>query len=295
MHPLRLTDIGLLALLLAGCARAPGSPTVPGRPSPRTGDGRGVNAAAPIAFSYRPGTYVYVSHSEVSIALAGDTTRPPEQLTTDMVLTYQLLGDGRAPRVRGTVDSFSVAAGGRVRATAQALSAPLPFEGVVGGRVQLSGPRPDSVVACGAPNESLLAAAARTLVPLPSVLGAGDSWTDTLRTTVCRGDVSIATETVNRYTVEGPSRMDGVDGVRILRTSTLAISGSGSPRGRVVAITGTGSASGDLFFDAGGGRLLHSVLESTTNLTVDAAGRRQSLVQHERLRTTLRDATPGTR
>lgn len=295
MHQLRLTSIGILAALLAGCARSPGSATVPGRPSPRTADGRGGETAARIAFSYRPGTYVYASHSEVSIALAGDSTRPSERLITDMVLTYQLLGDGSAPRVRGTVDSFSVAAGGRVRANPQALSAPLPFEGVVGGALQVAGPRADSVVACGAPNESLLAAAARTLVPLPASLGAGQSWTDTLTTIVCRGAVPIATETVNRYTVEGPARMDGVEGVRVLRSSTLAISGSGSPRGRAVSVTGTGSASGDLFFDAAGGRLLHSLSESTTNLTVDAAGTRQSLVQHERLRTTLRDPTPGTR
>lgn len=282
MHAIRPTPIFLAAALVAcgGASSTPGGSA----PSPLPTTGTPVPGAMSFAFAYREGRYSYETHSEVTIAVKGDSLARQEPVTTTLVATYELLGGGAAPAVRGAVESFVVTSGGRVRSTSQAVPVPVAFEGMVGGALRSTAlPARDSAAACGTPNDAVLAAAARTLVPVPAVLAQGVDWADTLRTTVCRGDVPIVTVTASRYRVEGTARVGGVEAVQVQRATSMTIAGSGMSRGRTVAISGAGTGVSVLAFDPAAGRFLESTGEFTTELTVDAAGTRQTLVQRERM------------
>lgn len=283
MHATRLSPL-LLVAAVAACGGAAAAPAG-SAPSPVPTTGSPAAGAPTFAFAYRDGSYTYETRSDVTIGLKGDSLGRQEPVTTTLVASYTLAGGGSTPAARGVVESFVVTSGGRVRPTAPGAFAPVPFEGVVGGSLRAAGAPPaaaDSTAACGSPNGAVLAAAARTLMPVPAVLVRGIEWTDTLRTTICRGEVPIVTVTASRYRVEGTARVSGVEAVHVARASTMTISGTGMPRGRTVAINGAGSGTSMLYFDPAGGRFLESSGESTTEFTVDAAGVRQTLVQRER-------------
>jgi hypothetical protein len=121
------------------------------------------------------------------------------------------------------------------------------------------------------------------LLAPPERLRRGASWTDSLRTTVCRDSIPLLLTSAHRYVVEDARVQDGRAVVVIRRRSTVVMSGSGRQFGEPVTILGEGQ--GELLF---GLRLDDGQMtdgNGVSSLTLTLTGRRKSqvVVQHARL------------
>ena len=307
----RARGAALLVSLLAGgvasgCTRSrapePEAPA-PARPAPGAPSARPAEAGRGRAdFAYAPGTYRYQVVSEASVELLRDSaaSAAPRQgslvdtLTSTIHITYQIAGDG-APRLTGSVDSFTVQSTGLVPTGQRALAAPLPFAATLsdGRRPATFEAHPDT--ACAAPDVALLAVARDLLLPAPASLAPGTVWSDTITSTVCRAGIPVTARTVRSYRVVGPAMRDSVQAVQLRRETTLTMTGGGTPRGDTVTVTGTGRGSGELFVEPAAGHYLGGAEETTVELMVSNRTQTRRFVQRSRQETRLVEQGVGSR
>lgn len=270
--------LGLGLLLVGACARS--SAARPPAPAP----------ASSWRFVLAPGEYVYDVANDAAILLVADAPQR-DSVTTSARVTYRL-GAGRdgALSLAGTVDSFRVVSGGRVQPPA-AGDAPVEFSGTLAAsrHVELANVL---TADCSSPSTPLLAVARDLLVAPPASFALGTVWHDTTTTPGCRGAIPVTTTSIQRYEVQGADTFAGIPAVRIARASTVSMSGSASPRGQPVTIAGEGAGTSSLFFDPARGRFLGARGESTTRLTLSAAGQSRAFTQRVRQRVTLRGLAP---
>ena len=291
---LRRSDVRALGAMLcstlfAACMRpattttpAPAPVPVPAQPAP-------MQPAPPVAakadsvptpivpgrswsFSYSSGAHAYSIVNVATVTLAGDSLAQPETVTTNAHVTY-FVGAESAPRaVSGTVDSFTVRSGARVARAEQRLGSPVAFAGSFdanGLTLTAPAPLPPGLGPCDAPAAAALLTLRDLLTPIPPTLGAGASWNDSTTSTLCRAGVPVTVATVHHYTVVGPVAHDNVEAVRVLRTTTLSISGSGTGRAQGVLVEGHGDGQGELLLDPTSGRLLSVISTIAADVTVD--------------------------
>lgn len=286
-RPLRLARrLSLLGAcgLCAACGRAAAPAPAPPPPAPR---------AEPVepsrhTFAYRPGRYIYEHTSTAAVTLRGDTMRTPEDLHTLATITYAIARDGSARlRVAGSVDTFAVTGGVRTGGAIQRLAAPAQFVATIEtltGRLTFGSPLPSD---CASPVGAALAVARDVLVPLPPVVAAGSSWTDSSATQLCRGGVLVTRRATHRYTVQGDDTFRGAPAIRVARQSDLVFEGTGGATAAGATLTGRGTATATVYVDPAG-RLLGDTTESAAELTLAANGRSQTFVQKVTGRTALR-------
>ena len=295
--------------LLAGCSRAPApqpepvpAARPPANPAPAATPGvpRAAEPTAPVRrgqLAYSAGTFAYDVTSEASIELVRDSSfvrAAPlvDTLITTLALTYQIAGEGADRLVTGTIDSFTVHSTGLVPESREPPTLPIAFQAtLLAGRVpaQFTARTTPAVdTTCAAPDAPALSLARDVLVPLPLAATPGQSWEDTVTTTVCRATLPVTTRAVRSYRVVGPGTHDGEPALEVARTTHITMTGQGMPRGQTVTVAGAGQGAAALFLDAAGSRYLGGRDSSTLELTISNGAQTRRFLQHVRQETRLR-------
>ena len=227
-------------------------------------------AVAGVAFRYTPGTYRYTVHTVGSIELASDTLsrRIPVETTARFTLTLAPAA-GRALTLTGSVDSFAVSRGEGIPAPDMATEARATFSAILSPTGNVSAFKPPPEQECGSPLHPLLTTARDLVVAVPQSLAVGSTWQDTATATTCRGEIPVTTHAIREYVVEGPDTLAGVPAIRVRRTSTLTLGGSGTQAGQPVALSGTGRGTATLYLSPAVGALIGAVGASRSTLTVE--------------------------
>ena len=285
------SPLAALVALAGACAGGGGGRVEPApAPAPRPSAATPVPAAArTTAFAYEPGTYRYEVRTD-AVVERPDARDERETVGAVAQLSYTLARQPRGLAVTGQVESYAVTAGQRVTAgeVDAGLAAPLPFRGTVdagGVRIATEGTLGQR---CDGPFGPALTAARETLVRFPPSLVAGTRWADTTSTLTCRGDVPATLQTIARYDVVGRADFAGTSAIHVRRQTSTSLDGRGVASGRPLTISGTGTGTSSLYVDPARGRLLGSIGESRTTLTVRIDNLTQQFVQRATQRVTLR-------
>lgn len=281
-HTHRRTIAVAAWLLLSACSGARRAPAAAPAPPPAA------PAPAPAAFAYAPGERQAFFESRATVHVAGDTSAVTDTIVTRLHATFYLAPStppetaATPGTLRGTVDSVTIDAGSHatVGTGTPPLAAPIPFTGTVeGGTVRLDVP-PDATTDCDSPVGAYLTMAGDLLPSLPARLTPGDSWSDTVTSTSCRGGVVLTTTATHHYVVQDTAALHNDRQVtRVGRTTSYRLSGTGAQAGVPVRVAGDGSGEGELLVDVAAGQLLTTTARSTLNMTFEAVGRVQRVVQ----------------
>jgi hypothetical protein len=240
-------------------------------------------------FRYTPGTRRYAVYTEATIELASDTAAPqrvPIAATTHVTLTLAPQTE-RALALSGSVDSFTVSRGAGIPEPEAPSEARARFSATLSPIGQVSAFEGPTVEGCGSPIPSLLAQARELLVAVPASLAVGSRWRDTTVVGTCRGEIPVTTHTVREYVVEGPDSLAGVPAIRVRRTSTMTLGGSGTQGGQPVSVAGRGASTATLYLSPTVGALLGATGTSRVTLTVETPRGRVPFRQDAALRITL--------
>jgi hypothetical protein len=121
----------------------------------------------------------------------------------------------------------------------------------------------------------------------------GDSWSDTVASTVCRGGVAVTTTAVRQYVVRSLSPYAGSQALEVERTASLVVAGTGTQFGQSVSVSGQGTGTMTLFLDLAGGGLLGGTGESAASVTF--AGPRGPTIFRQTVRQRVDRRDRGTR
>lgn len=317
-HPL---DIGRVALAALACTLtislgACGGGSTPPTPIPEP-------VAEPVTplpagtFAYAPGALQVVLESRSVVRVAPDSSAegqgivsgatdgsapnivPPGPGSDTVIARLHATLDmpsGSGSILRGSVDSVTVQSLGGYTAGStqpdsiprQPLTSPVFFTGTVEGGVVVIPPIPQFANDCSSPTGSYLAQVTTLLPSFPGPLTQGSIWTDTTSTASCRGGVTLTTTAINSYEVTGVSGAT----TTVTRTTSYRVAGTGNQAGQQVAVSGEGSGNGEILVDVPGGRILDVQGTARLNLTFEAAGRRQEIIQETGQRLTVAAPTP---
>ncbi len=245
-------------------------------------------AVAPAAFAYAPGERKAFFESRATVRVAGDTSTVIDTVVTRLYATFRIVPSipsatpAAAATLGGSVDSVMIDAGSHasVGSGTPPLAAPIPLAGTVeGGSVRLDIPSA-ATTDCDSPVGAYLAMTSDLLPSLPPHLAPGDSWSDTVTSTSCRGGVVLTTVATHRYVVQDTAAVhDDRRVTRVARTTSYRLSGTGAQAGVPVRVAGDGTREGELLVDVSAGQLLTTTARSSLNLTFEAVGRVQRVVQ----------------
>jgi hypothetical protein len=122
---------------------------------------------------------------------------------------------------------------------------------------------------CAGGTEPAVAAVHSLFVRTPGSLAMGTTWSDTLTTVTCRGDLPITTTAVRNYRVLGQTTWNGRPALEIERKGTITLASADSGvAARRIKITGSGAASSTLRIDPATGLLLTGSSSQQASLTI---------------------------
>jgi hypothetical protein len=236
---------------------------------------------------YDPGRGAYqitstsiVTHDESGVART-DTLTTEAIVHDDARWTYHGLD------VTGTVVSRVLRGSEGIAALPAVVVEPVPFTATVdtaSSRVSfISDSAAASVRGCPAPNTEALAAARDLLTAIPRSLAPGASWSDSLETTTCRGELSVRSAAVRHFTVTLDRVPASPEGVVIVVSHTTEARLTGA------TLTGTRHAQAYQEYDALTGDLLGGHSKSDLDLQVGPSGETHRVHQH--VDTTVRPTT----
>ncbi|HUF26706.1 MAG TPA: hypothetical protein VMM18_06970 [Gemmatimonadaceae bacterium] len=233
----------------------------------------------PWTFAYAPGTHRFELQTEAVVEAL--TASVVDTITSVIVLAYDIRSMSDGFRVDGRVESFGVSGvTGEMNAGVDQL--PIEFSMAIDSLGRLSEFSSPDTSTCGSPSAALLASARELLVLPPHTLDLTTTWTDSTSSIVCRGDIPIVTEARREHRVSGTVALRDRRAVRMLRRSTVTISGASTRPTQVVRVTGSGTADAEFFLDPVSGRFLGGTSRSTADISFDAASRREHFRQHVR-------------
>lgn len=305
----------VIVIVAAACAGGRGvsappatrAPTpIAGRsPSTRGGDStRGT--ATPAQLLYALGGHAFTVQTIGTVVLVGDTSARVDTVRATTVVRFDgaQIGTGRL-----RAEAVSSARGARAvgAAVAQPDSAHVGSEilwYVVDSAARNSSSSDfrvadvDHIESCPGPGGSMSggagSAAYRTvrdaLLPAPRSLVAGASWTDTVTTETCRGDILLTTTAVRRFAVA----TDAAGLIATVSHSTTAVlHGSAVDGGVDEDVSGEGTGERAARYDIVTGSLLGSDAQQELELTVRSGARTTRLHQSSHTRVTADStATP---
>lgn len=291
-----LKAILLLFLTLAAGIVAACSSTVPAPEPARLPPIQAVDSTPPtarITWVLRPqsGTYRYEIWNEAIVEIidstktqnptrGGDTRRVP--VSTRAVVTLALTPLGSNIRITGVVDSFTVARTELIPPPTDSVTSSTEFTASFdtdGYLTEFSG-SPTS--ACDSPLDPLLGAAREALVPIPRSFSIGSMWHDSSLITTCRGGITIETMTVREYRIDGEGTSNDIPSIRVGRTVSITLKGTGMEHGQALTLTGDGLGRATLHVDATTGTLLDLTGESELTFSVGTPRSQIPFRQHVR-------------
>lgn len=296
----------VVAALALGCVRggttspAPtpdGTPPAPAAGGAPIAGGVTPSPNAGVAFAWSAAVERYVLLTETTVDPESTTTplpagaMAPETFSRAAYVSFRHDAVATPIRVTGTVDSFTIAGGGRIAGTATTQLTNVPFESTLAGVRVLSFGSPMADAPCALPVGALLDAARDLVIALPARLAPGAEWSDTVATVGCRGELSITTTSRRRWVVEQVDSAGGAPTAHVVRRSETTIAGSGTQRGSAVSLSGEGTGELRYLVDVLAGRVERAEGTSSTRLAFEAEGQRRGFVQ--RVRQELRHLAPA--
>ena len=290
--------VTLLALTGADCARpmvAPPAPVV--EPPTVVAPAVVVPTRTAITGAVRDARYDVQTIARVSRDSAGRNTEQRIESRALVTVSFQRTATGDL-RGSGRIDSFTVRgpalAFDAVNKTATTTPVGLErmlFDAVLDTQSLRVVARPLLANECDRPETGAMALAREVLLRIPSSVLAGDRWTDSTISIVCRTGVPIAVRLRSDYTVE---RIDeGAHTVLLRRAMAIRMDGKLVSTWRSLDVTGTGTGTQRVTVDATRGTVLTIDGSSTVTLQVSDrnrsnAPRTQRVVQQVELRVASR-------
>lgn len=117
------------------------------------------------------------------------------------------------------------------------------------------------------------------LVPFPSQLSSGMSWTDSVEVRGCPAGVPTLSHTTRAFTVAGEVTYDGHPAVMVQRVDTTRAQGEGGLQQHRVSIDAHGAGTAVYYLDVASGRIIHLTTNETLTLGVTASSRQYRLKQ----------------
>lgn len=269
VHGWRTVMLGIGGVVVsAGCTQPKPGPSgpapvasarTPGRADTAVGGGRAVVTRVAV------GRQAFQVASVATVTVAGDSAHHDTVTTASTVRVD----------ARWTAGGFEVTG-----SVAVANAAPVAFSGAVDtatSRVRMTS---DSL-RCPQVNGAALAVGRDFLSSVPRTLVPGASWTDTVTTVACRGEIPVTTTAVRRFTVSRES-----DAILVGHTTDAALAGSTTKNGVRIELTGHGEGTASQRYEVPSGRLLGGSGTADVDLRVGTVGHPVELRQHVTTTTT---------
>jgi hypothetical protein len=269
----RRVAVGVMASVAAGCAHGAatgGVPKTAAAPAHRADSSRAPVAVATVRFADGIAGYRVVSRA--TVAVAGDSAAHRDTVSTAAVVQYNARWTRSGLAVTGSVVRGDAGPGPGAGPEPVAFSATID---TATGAVRMAA---DSA-RCPSPNGAALSVARDFLAGVPRSLAPGASWTDTVTTVTCRGDIPVTTTAVRHFSVmlDGPV-------IVVAHTTAAELSGSATKAGVRIELTGHGDGSTSQQYQPETGRLLGGLSTVDIDLRVGTAGHPVELKQHAETR-----------
>jgi hypothetical protein len=196
-------------------------------------------------------------------------------------MTYQVRQGETTPSIVARVDSLTIRS---ARDTSMALRH-LDTTVVVSFRLDSIRTSPPSLPStdttiCDSMREVAEATVRNTLARIPRTLVIGATWSDSVKTTLCRGSIPMTSTMQSVYRIQDIQDSAGTSLLRIARASRLSLSGSGLQNGRQVTVSGQGQSETIQTYGISNGAFLGSDGHSSMELTFQTL-RQRELVQQQ--------------
>jgi hypothetical protein len=130
-------------------------------------------------------------------------------------------------------------------------------------------PTSDSVLTCTGKNSRAMQRLLEIITPFPQrPVKIGDSWSDTLSTTICHGKTPLVQQTVRQYHILDFIQREGRDLVKVQRNTTITLTSLSNQAAANLTASGSGSSISTLYLNRQSGALLDSDSQSQLQLTI---------------------------
>ena len=291
----------LFALLVAaslGCVSTPAPVRIPSPSTPR--EPERIPAPLPTAkslpnFVYRDGTYTYDLRQTTTVTVGVDSgTLTEDTLQTIAGLTYSISANAGAPVVSAMIDSLVITSKHDTLAPVRRLAAPvvvqlplLPFS------VATAVDSTALLSTCDSMEETARALAGDLYIQIPVPVQEAQSWSDSTSLVLCRGGIPLTATRISRfYITEVRESRDSVL-AKVLRQTSLTITGSGTQSARRITVRGQGTSETAFTYDLRAGRFLESTGQSVLQLGFETIQQTEQVIQRSNSSVRLRAGVPS--
>ena len=282
-----------------GCASAP-TPARPADPAPESVPERAplpsLPTRAPSLFTYQSGSYTYDVRQTTVVTVTSDpVTLVADTLQTVAGLTYSISMSGGAPAVAIVVDSLVVrslrdTAASSVRRLASPVMVQPP---VIPPPVVTAADSMTLLSTCDSMEEAARIVAGDTYLQIPGPVERNQSWSDSTSVVVCRGGIPLTATRISRFRIDDVRESRDSVVARVIRQTTLSVSGTGLQGTRQITIRGEGTSETAFTYDLRAGRFLESTGQSTLRIGFETIQQTEQIIQQSSSSVRLRAATPG--
>ena len=210
----------------------------------------------------------YVINDSATISISGDSTHF-STIETGTIFSIVTIQTGDSFKLRAGIDSISTTTHAPVPKTVVDTSMVEEFDGVLTANGKVSALiRQRSTTCIGGTNPVTTRIFELTSSFPKKRLKVGDSWSDTVSMTTCRGTVPLLQQTTRRYEILDIPIGEQNTPLRIRRIASTSFTGASSDMKNRLSIDGSGSATSVMSLEPRTGTLLQSDGTSQTVLMV---------------------------
>jgi hypothetical protein len=229
----------------------------------------------------------------VTVGAEGNT--PIEDtLQTIAGLTYLVSANTAAPTISVTIDSLVITSVRDTVGPTRRLAAPvvmqLPF---VSSSITTAVDSAMLLSTCDSMEETARVLAGDLYIQILVPLREGQRWSDSTSLALCRGGIPLTVTKISHFQItEVRESRDALLG-RILRQTTLSITGSGTQGARRITVRGQGTSESAFTYDLRAGRFLESTGQSVLQLGFETVQQTEQVIQRSSSSVRLRAAVPS--
>jgi len=229
----------------------------------------------------------------VTVGAEGNT--PIEDtLQTIAGLTYLVSASTGAPTISVTIDSLVIASVRDTLGPARRLTAPvvvqLPF---IPSSITTAVDSATFLSTCDSMEETARVLAGDLYIQIPVPLREGGRWSDSTSLVLCRGGIPLTVTKISRFQITEVRESRDALLARILRQTTLTITGSGAQGARRITVRGQGTSESAFTYDLRAGHFLESTGQSVLQLGFETIQQTEQVIQRSSSSVRLRAAVPS--
>lgn len=259
--------IGLVTILSACSARHPSAPIAPPEPTRQSSKPPKTSSAEGWSPSLVAAKLHYTINDSSTISINTDSTRP-STIETETILSIVTTQTGDSFKFRVDADSIVTTTHASISSTVTDTNM-MSFDGVLAANGKVSTLTSQRSESCVGGIDPVATRIFELMNNLPKkYMRIGDSWTDTISTTTCRGKTPLLQQTMRRFEVLNIPTREQNTLARIQRLATTSFTGVSPDTKNHISINGSGSATTILSLEAQTGALVESNGTSQTTLTI---------------------------